>query len=99
MSMKRIQIAIQRISENCCVGIFEVDDLIQNAWGPCVGCCLGNMWMNKKYVFDSKLFGYTWRMLYSIYVTMRYNRNYVNRDNMNGVETLLGLCSNTDIRK
>ena len=28
MSMKRIQIAIQRISENCCVGIFEVDDLI-----------------------------------------------------------------------
>ena len=40
-----------------------------------------------------------WRMLYSIYVTMRYNRNYVNRDNMNGVETLLGLCSNTDIRK
>lgn len=46
MSMKRIQIAIQRISENCCVGIFEVDDLIQNAWGPCVGCCLGNMWMN-----------------------------------------------------
>ena len=63
------------------------------------GCCIVSMLQNKKYVFDSKLFGYTWRMLYSIYVTMRYNRNYVNRDNMNGVETLLGLCSNTDIRK
>ena len=26
-----------------CVGTFEVDDLIQNTWGSCVGCCLGNI--------------------------------------------------------
>lgn len=26
-----------------CVGTFEVDDLIQNTWGACVGCCLGNI--------------------------------------------------------
>lgn len=26
-----------------CVGTFEVDDLIQNTWGSCIGCCLGNI--------------------------------------------------------
>ena len=26
-----------------CVGTFEVDDLIQNTWGACIGCCLGNI--------------------------------------------------------
>ena len=27
----------------CCVGTFEVDDLIQNTWGACIGCCIGNI--------------------------------------------------------
>ena len=26
-----------------CVGTFELDDLIQNTWGACIGCCLGNI--------------------------------------------------------
>lgn len=26
-----------------CVGTFEVDDLIQNTWGACIGCCLENI--------------------------------------------------------
>lgn len=26
-----------------CVGTFEVDDLIQNTWGTCIGCCLENI--------------------------------------------------------
>ena len=25
------------------IGTFEVDDLIQNTWGACIGCCLGNI--------------------------------------------------------